>query len=89
MPEDVTVIKHFLLVFDHDQDKLAETVEFGTDVSRALEAYAAKEAEFKEQPRMEVVLIGSDSIETVRLTHPNYFGGSARVSRYFDFAGTR
>jgi hypothetical protein len=29
-----------------------------------------------------VVLIGSDSIETVRLTHANYFDGSVAISKY-------
>lgn len=81
------MIKHFLIVFDHDAGKLIETVEFGTDSARAVAAYAAKESELKGQPRVEIVLIGSDSIETVRLTHANYFDGSARISKYFDLAG--
>ena len=40
-------------------------------------------------PRMEIVLIGSDSLETVRLTHANYFDGSAKVSKYFDLVPVR
>ena len=80
------MIKHFLLVFDHDEGKLAEIVEFGTDGGRAVEAYASKESQLKGRPRIEIVLIGSDSLETVRLTHANYFDGSARVSKYFDLA---
>ena len=31
---------------------------------------------------IDIVLIGSDSIETVRLTHANYFTGEAAVSKY-------
>lgn len=31
---------------------------------------------------MEIVLIGSDSVDTVKLTHANYFDGSAAVSEY-------
>jgi hypothetical protein len=31
---------------------------------------------------MEIVLIGSDSLETVMLTHANYFDGTASVSKY-------
>lgn len=83
------MIKHFLLVFDHDAGKLVETVAFGTDGDRAIEAYASKESEFKGQRGVEIVLIGSDSLETVRLTHANYFDGSAKVSKYFDVAGMR
>jgi len=32
--------------------------------------------------RVEIVLIGSDSLATVRLTHANYFDRTAPVSRY-------
>lgn len=80
------MIKHFLLVFDHDAGRLMETVEFGADGDRAVEAYATKEAEYRLNPRIEIVLIGSDSLATVRLTHANYFDGTAAVSKYFDFA---
>lgn len=31
---------------------------------------------------LEIVLIGSDSIETVRLTHANYYDGMVTVSQY-------
>lgn len=83
------MIRHFLLVFDHDAGRLVETVDFGGDADRALAAYASKEAELRSRPRVEIVLIGSDSLETVRLTHANYFDGSARVSKYFDLAAVR
>lgn len=83
------MIRHFLLVFDHNAGKLVETIEFGSDGARAVDAYASKEAEHRDNPRIEIVLIGSDSLATVRLTHANYFDGTATVSKYFDFAGTR
>ncbi len=83
------MIKHFLLVFDHDAGKLVDIVEFGTDGDRAVAAYASKESELKGLRGLEIVLIGSDSLETVRLTHANYFDGSAKVSKYFDIAGVR
>lgn len=75
-------IKHFLLVFDHHEGHLVELEEFGEDGDRALAAYAAKERELREVPAMEMVLIGSDSLDTVKLTHANYFDGSVAVSRY-------
>jgi hypothetical protein len=70
-------IKHFLLVFDHEKGALVETLEFGSDSERAVAAYTAKEAECENNPAMEIVLIGSDSFETVQFTHANYFEGSA------------
>lgn len=75
-------IQHFLLVFDHAVGRLLEQVPFGTDGERAVEAYAAKEREHAGDRNIEIVLIGSDSIETVRLTHANYFDGTVALSKY-------
>jgi len=75
-------IQHFLLVFDHEQDRLIETDEFGEDADAAVAAYAAKEAEFGDRKLIETVLVGSDSLATVRLTHANYFDGTVSVSKY-------
>lgn len=76
-------IKHFLIVFDHAAGRLAEPViEFGEDSDRAVAAYAAKEKELQGKNLMEIVLIGSDSLGTVKLTHANYFDGSVSVSKY-------
>ncbi len=75
-------IQHFLLVFDHEDGKLIETVEFGTDGEGAVAAYSAKETELNDRKLVEIVLIGSDSIETVKLTHANYFNRSVALSGY-------
>ena len=45
-------------------------------------AYASTEAAYGERKNIEVVLIGSDSFETVKRTHANYFDGSVSVSKY-------
>ncbi len=75
-------IKHFLLVFDHDQGHLIEEQHFQDDSEGALAAYAAKEKDYRGNRMVEIVLIGSDSIETVRLTHANYYDGTVAVSKY-------
>ena len=51
------------------------------DPAEALSAYDAAERHFAEQAHIEVVLIGSDSLDTVRRTHANYFGGTAALER--------
>lgn len=80
----MTQIKHFLLVFDHARAELLEIQEFGSDAPAAMLAYAAKERKHLEAgDSIEIVLIGSDSLETVRLTHANYFDGTVAVSKYF------
>lgn len=70
-------IQHFLLVFDHEQGKLIDTKEFGSNSQLAVAAYSELERECESNPAMEIVLIGSDSFETVKFTHANYFDGSA------------
>lgn len=68
-------IQHFLLVFDHVQDKLLEQREFGTDAALAMERYAEKEAQYRDSNAVDIVLVGSDSIDTVKVTHSTYFDG--------------
>lgn len=75
-------IQHFLLVFDHAQERLIDEQHFGENSTAALAAYALTEEHYRENPRIDIVLIGSDSIETVRITHANYFDGSVAVSKY-------
>lgn len=48
--------------------------------------YAKKEEEYRGRPKMEIVLIGSDSLETVKITHANYFERDpvAAISRFLE-----
>jgi hypothetical protein len=81
-------IQHFLIVFDHALGVLRDLQEFGEDSELAVKAYAEKEEELRgEGSVVEIVLIGSDSLETVQLTHANYFEGAAVGSKYL--AGLR
>jgi hypothetical protein len=75
-------IHHFLLVFDHEVGKLIEQRDFGTDSEAAVVAYGEKEREVQGKTSIEIVLVGSDSFETVKLTHANYFDGTVAVSKY-------
>ncbi|GJO29558.1 hypothetical protein MSS2_04765 [Mycobacterium marinum] len=77
-------LNHFLLMFDHSRAELVKLTEFGTDVKSAMAAYARLEREhMKESDSIEIVLIGSDSLDTVKVTHANYFDGTVAVSKYF------
>jgi hypothetical protein len=70
---------YFLLVFDHARQELVESQEF-THPDEATEAYERVEREHRADPNLEVVLVGSDSIETVKLTHGNYFSGAVATA---------
>lgn len=48
----------------------------------AVEAYFTMEQLHRDDANVEIVLIGSDSIETVKMTHANYFDGSVAVSKH-------
>lgn len=75
-------IQHFILVFDRDQGHLVEQLDFGTNASKALAKYEELERAHRKNAFMDIVLVGSDSIETVKVTHANYFDGSAKVSSF-------
>lgn len=79
---DRTPLKHFLLIFDHEQGRLLEDIRFNEDSDAAVAAYAQKELEYRDRDLIEIVLIGSDSLETVQLTHANYFDGTVAISKY-------
>jgi hypothetical protein len=74
-------LSQFLIVFDHDRGALRQDVTIFVDPAKALSAYDAAERHFAEQAQIEVVLIGSDSLDTVRRTHANYFDGTDALER--------
>lgn len=71
-------IQHFILVFDRHQGHLVDQLNFGSKAKEAVEKYEELEELYRHEPYMDIVLVGSDSIETVKVTHANYFDGSAR-----------
>lgn len=66
-------IKHFLLVFDRQVGHLIEQRDFGADMDAAIAEYQRIERERFGDSRYDIVLVGSDSIETVKVTHASYF----------------
>lgn len=71
-------IQHFLIVYDIPSGK-AQVRDFGTDYEAALEAYAEIEGEMRERGDLDIVLVGADSLETVKRTHSSYFGDRAET----------
>lgn len=65
---------YFILIYDRAKRALAETIQYGTKSRHAVDDYSKLEHKYEDDHNMEVVLIGSDSLETVRRTHANYFG---------------
>lgn len=63
---------HFLLAYSHKEQRLTMQEEF-SDSRRATKAYAEAEAKHESDSDYEIVLIGSDSIQTIMKTHGHYF----------------
>lgn len=74
-------IVHFLLVYDRTEQKLVYEHAF-RDPQKAVRAYEEREARHRGDDNVEIVLVGADSIETVMLTHGNYFDGARSASPY-------
>ncbi len=66
----------FLLVYDHGLGRLVR-IETFEDADAAVEEYSRVEQLSLRDGALEVVLIGADSLETVRVTHANYFESTA------------
>lgn len=76
--ENEAKIQHFILVFDRRAGHLLHKLDFGTEAKAAVTKYEALEEQYRDCPHMDIVLVGSDSIDTVKITHANYFDGSAK-----------
>lgn len=70
------IVHHFLIVYDRLSGEVLSQRQF-EDANEAAAAYAALEREHRHDDNLEIVLIGSDSLETVMQTHSNYFGDIA------------
>lgn len=72
---------HFLLVYNHKEQRLVQQQPF-TDAGEATDAYAKAEEFARDEPHLEIVLVGADSIETIMETHASYFDGTVTKSRF-------
>lgn len=70
-------LEHFILVYDHRRGDLVEEIPFGQDSDAAVRAYSDLERQHRDDKGIEIVLVGSDSFDTIRQTHANYFADSS------------
>jgi hypothetical protein len=67
---------HYLLIYNMDLGRLVETHEF-TDAAAAAARYAELERMYAGRSAFEIVLVGADSIDTIKRTHGQYFADDA------------
>jgi hypothetical protein len=66
-------IQHFLVIYDIAAREANVDDRFGSDYDAALAAYAEAEQTYRGRADIEVVLLGADSVETIKKTHSSYF----------------
>jgi len=67
---------HFLLIYDHDQQALLDALELGSRAEDAARIYTEYEQRYRGRPGIEIVLVGADTLDTIRQTHAHYFAGT-------------
>jgi hypothetical protein len=83
-PED---IQHFLVTYFTSESRVA-VQEFGNDHDAAMAAYIDLEKRYRDRDDLDIVLLGADSLETVKRTHSSYFGeGKSAFAHLFDEDG--
>ncbi len=75
------IVIHFLLVYDRSKQRLVFQKPY-KNAEEALKAYEAMEEKHRDDRQMEIVLVGADSLETIMLTHGNYFDAVPSASPY-------
>jgi hypothetical protein len=67
-------LRHFLLIYDVANRQLIEAKDLGSRGREAADTYSEYEQKYRERDGYEIVLIGADSLDTIRRTHAHYFG---------------
>lgn len=67
-------LNNWILVFDWNDGNFVTWDLVGRDPTEATKAYAEYEAQYREEDKYEVVMIGSSEISSVKHTHSHYFG---------------
>lgn len=72
---------HFLLIYDLSAERLVRQQEYA-DADEAVTAYATAEREYRARSDLEIVLVGADSLDTIKQTHAHYFDAVGTPSVY-------
>jgi hypothetical protein len=67
-------VNYFLITYNR-RTGAHQVLQFGSERRDALQARFKMEREHRDDPDLEVVVLGSDSIATLEKTHPRYFRG--------------
>ena len=80
---------HYLLIYNHREQSLvgAPATFDRRELDAATAAYQQAEFEHHDDPDIEIVLIGADSLATIARTHGHYLAGNGdRLEKYLERA---
>lgn len=81
------VLVNFLLVYSYDEQRLIDKCEF-LDAAEAAAAYRKAEETYRgRSDKFEVVLVGADSLDTIKRTHGHYFLEPSAQAAFGDLVG--
>jgi hypothetical protein len=67
-------VRTFLIVYDRGAGRIEELAEFGEDAGDdARRRRVELERKHRTDPNIEVVVLGAESLESLRVTHARYF----------------
>jgi hypothetical protein len=74
-------VKQFLIVYRRQTGELLKLQDLDADRARALESRAEEERHWRDDPEVEVVVLGANSLEELRRTHGRYFKAVGELAR--------
>jgi hypothetical protein len=80
---------HFLLVYDLARQALVSEPRAFLDGRAAAEAYSALETLHRNDQNIQIVLVGADSLDTIKVTHANFFADKEKRSPYLEAVAPR
>ena len=75
--EETGASRRSLLIYDRENDLFVSASDLGADAALAASEYRDTEQRYEGHPEIDIVLVGSDSLESVKKTHSTYFHGVA------------
>lgn len=75
----MTTADHLFLLVSNRQTGRTAVEDLGHDLDSAMETYATQERAAAGDPDLEIVLVGSPSLDALKSTHSSYFGAADRI----------
>lgn len=80
-----SAMNNYLIAFDRSTGHQVLLEEYGTDSAAAIKRYQELELEHYRDRHLDIVLVGSESLESVKVTHASYFAEGLDVAGLEDY----